>query len=208
MVADPEQMRFYPRPKTRDEARSWIEWNLGLYAEHGFGTWLLEASDGAFAGYCGIRPLRLDGRDERELAWHVRKDYWNRGVATAAARAAIDRGRSEFALSRLVAIIHPANAPSRRVAEKLGLAIEGETTVDGEPVVVYATTPARFPCSCDEVSGIRRPIGKNEDGEPRTSIIPGRGALHIDIPALGPSPVRETRNRRGASRAARSGSGT
>ena len=31
MVSDPEQMRFYQRPKTSDEARAWIEWNLGLY---------------------------------------------------------------------------------------------------------------------------------------------------------------------------------
>jgi len=29
MVADEEQMRFYPRPKTRDEASAWISRNLG-----------------------------------------------------------------------------------------------------------------------------------------------------------------------------------
>jgi RimJ/RimL family protein N-acetyltransferase len=142
MVADPEQMRFYPRPKTRDEARAWIEWNLGLYEELGFGTWLIESgADGAFAGYCGIRPLVLDGRDELELAWHVLKAYWNRGVATEAARAAIELGRERFGLGRLVAIINPDNAPSRRVAAKVGMAEEGETVVDGAPVVVYAMAP-------------------------------------------------------------------
>jgi RimJ/RimL family protein N-acetyltransferase len=142
MVADPEQMRFYRRPKTRDEARAWIEWNLGLYAERGFGTWLIETgTECAFAGYCGIRPLAVDGRDEVELAWHVLKLYWNRGVATHAARAAIELGRDRFGIERLVAIIHPDNAPSRRVAAKLGMAEEGETVVDGEPVLVYAARP-------------------------------------------------------------------
>jgi hypothetical protein len=28
MVADEDQMRFYPRPKTRDEASAWISRNL------------------------------------------------------------------------------------------------------------------------------------------------------------------------------------
>lgn len=38
MVADPEQMRFYPRPKTKDEVAAWLAWNLTLYEENG-GTW-------------------------------------------------------------------------------------------------------------------------------------------------------------------------
>jgi RimJ/RimL family protein N-acetyltransferase len=31
MVADEDQMRFYPRPKTRDEASAWSSRNLALY---------------------------------------------------------------------------------------------------------------------------------------------------------------------------------
>ena len=31
MVADADQMTFYPRPKTRDEASAWIERNLDFY---------------------------------------------------------------------------------------------------------------------------------------------------------------------------------
>ena len=43
MVADEEQMRFYPRPKTREEASAWISRNLALYEERGFGFWLIAA---------------------------------------------------------------------------------------------------------------------------------------------------------------------
>ena len=43
MVADPEQMRFYPHPKSRAEVVAWLEWNLALYEESGFGTWYLES---------------------------------------------------------------------------------------------------------------------------------------------------------------------
>ena len=141
MVADPDQMRFYPRPKTREEARKWIDWNLELYVRLGFGTWLLElrATD-EFAGYCGIRPRDVDGSREMELAWHVKKTFWNTGVATEAAAAARERAFGALGLRRLVAVIHPHNLPSRRVAEKLGMAEEGQTTLDGEPVVVYSAS--------------------------------------------------------------------
>ena len=61
MVGDDEQMTFYPRPKTRDEAAAWIRLNRELYATRGFGTWLIEVLPHArFAGYCGIRPLELE----------------------------------------------------------------------------------------------------------------------------------------------------
>jgi GNAT acetyltransferase-like protein len=60
MMADEEQMRFYPRPRTRDEASAWVGRNLSLYEEHGFGFWLIESRPTAeFLGYCGIRPLVL-----------------------------------------------------------------------------------------------------------------------------------------------------
>jgi RimJ/RimL family protein N-acetyltransferase len=140
MVADPEQMRFYPRPKTRDEVRGWLAWNLSLYEEHGFGTWCLESlTDDEFAGYCGIRPLVLDGRREVELAWHVKKTHWNQGLATEAARVSTQLGFDRFGLSRLVAIIHPDNGASRRVAEKLGMVEERSLIHDGEPIVLYGT---------------------------------------------------------------------
>ena len=140
MGADPEQMRFFPRPKTRAEVRAWLAWNVALYEERGFGTWYLESrSDRAFLGYCGLRPLLLDGRDEVELAWHVEKAHWNRGIATEAARASIDLGFTTFGLAELVAIVHPDNGASRRVARKLGMAEERTLVHAGEPVVVHRT---------------------------------------------------------------------
>ncbi len=39
--------------------------------------------------------------------------------------------------THVVAIIDPANGPSRRVAEKLGLRMEQEAQFQGRPAVVY-----------------------------------------------------------------------
>jgi RimJ/RimL family protein N-acetyltransferase len=45
LLGDPEVMRYYPRPKTRDEASAWISWNQRLYRTHGYGLWLLSLRD-------------------------------------------------------------------------------------------------------------------------------------------------------------------
>jgi hypothetical protein len=37
----------------------------------------------------------------------------------------------------VISLIHADNAPSRKVAEKLGEHIEGETEVMGMPVLIY-----------------------------------------------------------------------
>ena len=140
LVADADQMRFYPRPRTREEASAWISRNRSLYDEHGFGFWLVESlATSGFLGYCGIRPLALEGASETEIGWHTRKTSWKQGIATEAATAARDLAFRRFALSRLVAIVHPDHAASRRVAAKIGMREERTTVLDDYPAVVYAT---------------------------------------------------------------------
>jgi RimJ/RimL family protein N-acetyltransferase len=141
LFADPEQMRYYPNVRRRAEAVEWLDRNIEIYETHGFGAWCLELPDGSFAGYCGLRPLALEGDVEVEVAWHVAKAWWNRGLATEAAQLAIRLGFDEYGLARLVAIITPDNHPSRRVAEKLGMTEERTVVFEGEPVVLYATSP-------------------------------------------------------------------
>jgi RimJ/RimL family protein N-acetyltransferase len=139
MVADEEQMTFYPRPKTRNEASAWIDRNLDLYRELGFGFWLVAfRATSSFLGYCGIRPLALDGASEIEIGWHTKKTSWGRGIATEAATAARDLAFGRFQVQRLVAIIHPDHVASRRVAEKIGMRYERTTAVDDCLVVVYS----------------------------------------------------------------------
>jgi RimJ/RimL family protein N-acetyltransferase len=140
MVADEDQMRFYPRPKTWEEASAWISRNLSLYEEYGFGFWFIESLPASsFLGYCGIRPLTLEGAAEIEIGWHTKKTSWNQGIATEAATAARDLAFRRFTLPRLVAIIHPDHIASRRVAEKIGMHEEKPTILDDYPAVIYST---------------------------------------------------------------------
>ena len=36
LLSDPEVMTYYPRPKTRQEAAQWIDWNRRLYRTRGY----------------------------------------------------------------------------------------------------------------------------------------------------------------------------
>jgi RimJ/RimL family protein N-acetyltransferase len=138
MVADEDQMRFYPRPKTRDEAAAWITRNFGLYRECGFGFWFIESiATGQFLGYCGIRPLILEGASEIEIGWHTKKTSWNQGISTEASNATRDLGFRHFALCRIEATVHPDHLASRRVAEKIGMQAEKTTILDDYSCVIY-----------------------------------------------------------------------
>ena len=133
LLGDPAVMAYYPAPKTRQEAQAWIDWNQRNYAEHGYGLWVIETHDGEFLGDCGLTWQEVNGRRELEVGYHVRADRQGHGLATEAAAACRDYARSRVGVHHLVAIIHPDNLASRRVAEKLGLRLEELDANGGRP---------------------------------------------------------------------------
>jgi RimJ/RimL family protein N-acetyltransferase len=121
MLGDPEVMTYYPAPKSRDESAAWIKWNQNNYARHGYGLWIVETHDGEFVGDCGLTWQHVNGRAELEVGYHVRRDVQGRGYASEAALASRDFARDVLGVPFLVAIIHPGNVASRRVAERMGM---------------------------------------------------------------------------------------
>jgi RimJ/RimL family protein N-acetyltransferase len=139
MLGDHDVMRYYPRPKNRDEALAWITWNQALYQREGFGLWVIALREtGEFVGDCGLTPQEVEGTVDVEVGYHVRADLQGRGYATEAAAACRDHARIVLGVRRLIAIIHPANRPSQRVAEKIGLAYERDARYGTGPVRIYA----------------------------------------------------------------------
>jgi RimJ/RimL family protein N-acetyltransferase len=139
LLGDPTVMTYYPRPKTRQEAARWIEWNRGLYRMRGYGLWLLTTNEGDFVGDCGLTPQVVDGVTELEVGYHVVPALQGRGYATEAAAASRDFARTVLGATRLIALIDPDNRPSQRVAEKIGLLPEKRAVVHGgRDAVVYA----------------------------------------------------------------------
>jgi RimJ/RimL family protein N-acetyltransferase len=139
LLGDPEVMTYYAHPKDRAEALDWIRWNRRLYEERGFGLWVIELREtGEFVGDCGLTPQEVEGVAEIEVGYHVRRPMQGRGYATEAATASRDFARDELGLSRLIAIIHPDNTASQRVAEHIGLTLEKEVDRHSGRKRIYA----------------------------------------------------------------------
>lgn len=139
LLGDAEVMRYYPRPRTREEARAWIDWNRRNYAQHGYGLWILETHDGEFVGDCGLTWQPVGERQVLEVGYHVLPAHQGRGYATEAARACLQLATVEIGEEHVVAIVHPDNTASRRVAERIGMREEQRTEVHGRDVVVLGT---------------------------------------------------------------------
>lgn len=139
ILGDPETMRFYPAPFSREESRRWIERNLRRYREHGFGLWALVLKDsGEFVGDCGLTLQDVDGVEELEVGYHVKKSLWRRGLATEAATACRDHAFEVVGVDKLIALVRAENEPSAGVARKLGMTVEKETMRVGMRHLVFA----------------------------------------------------------------------
>lgn len=90
------------------------------HSHHGVQYWpTFLQNDAVFVGCAGLRPYRLEDR-VYELGFHLRPEYWGRGLANEAAQAVIRYGFESIGAKALFAGHHPQNTASRRVLEKLG----------------------------------------------------------------------------------------
>jgi [ribosomal protein S5]-alanine N-acetyltransferase len=94
-------------------------------------------ADQQLIGYCGFFAQIVDDVGEIEIAYRLHPDCWGQGLATEAAGAVRDFGFDELKLPRLISLIHPDNAASRRVAEKNGMALQKKTVFRGFPTFVF-----------------------------------------------------------------------
>lgn len=142
--ADQDVMAFYPGTKNRAEAAGWIGRNLESYADHGFGHWVVTPRGrDIWIGNVGFWVQEVDGRSEVELGWHITRRLWRKGVATEAARACLEHGRSSLGLTRVVSMIRPENFPSVGVAEKLGMHLERKLEWRGFLHGLWVSEPGR-----------------------------------------------------------------
>lgn len=126
---DPVAWGFYPSPFTREQSEEWIAKNVARCEEHGFGMWAIELrTTGEFIDSCGPAVRVVDGIDEIELGWHVAPALRNRGFATEAATACRDHVFGSLGARRLISLVRPENVASCRVAEKIGMQVERDTT--------------------------------------------------------------------------------
>ncbi|GAA3189440.1 GNAT family N-acetyltransferase [Dactylosporangium siamense] len=95
--ADPEVMRFFPRPLTRAESDMMVERIEASFDEHGYGLWAVDvvqadAGVSGFIGFVGLAWQRFPAHftPALEIGWRLARHAWGRGYASEAAVAARD----------------------------------------------------------------------------------------------------------------------
>ncbi len=114
-----EASRFVGGPLSLAESWRRLALFVGHWTLRGFGNWVVEEKTShRAAGYAGLwQPY---GWPEPEIMWVLYDGFRGWGYATEAARRAGDYAFLELGWSTAVSYIHEENAPSQRVAERIG----------------------------------------------------------------------------------------
>ncbi|MFY9802306.1 MAG: GNAT family N-acetyltransferase [Candidatus Acidiferrales bacterium] len=139
IATDPEVMRYISNgePWADESIREFVGRQIAHHANFGFCMWKLCNKDHAeMIGFCGLQPL--PNTQEIEIGWWLGRAWWGKGLATEAAREALQDGFERAGLARIVAVAIRENVASTHVMEKLGMKYERDTTHRGFAVVLYA----------------------------------------------------------------------
>ncbi len=119
ILSDPRVMEYSSAgPMGVAAVRDFLESCCHSYCAHGFGQWaVVERDSGRLLGFCGISPVRLDERDEVQLAYRLAADCWGEGLASEAGAAVLTAAFDRFGLASVVARRRARSlAPGRREA--------------------------------------------------------------------------------------------
>ena len=121
---DPEVMRFVGAGEVRDRAHygDLVARQQALAASTGLCLFTVVAQD-EVVGFAGFHPWTYPWgpHGALELGWRLGRRFWGRGLATAAARAALHVAQDR-SVAELVSMIQDGNEASMAVARKLGMA--------------------------------------------------------------------------------------
>jgi ribosomal-protein-alanine N-acetyltransferase len=90
----------------------------------GFRWAVIAQQGGEFAGAVGFNGLK----PAAELAFHLRPEFWGRGIMREAAEAALEWVRANRPGVAVEAYIEPGNAASIGLAQRLGFRADGATS--------------------------------------------------------------------------------
>lgn len=146
VLSDPETMCFYPSRCDRAGVEAWIARNMSRYVKNGHGLWaMILKTSGELIGDCGPTVQEVDGIDEVELGYHLRRDHRGNGLATEAACACRDFVFERLSVDQIISLMRPENLPSRRVAERVGMKVWKEVVWRDLPHMVYRLNRSGMP---------------------------------------------------------------
>ncbi len=119
-------------------ATDWIQAQLKRYEDNGLGHLAIELKESQeLIGMGGILSRELHGKQEYEIAYSLKPNYWGKGYATEIAVQMKKFGQNYINTQRLISIIHVENSESSKVAIKNQMEILFQTEFLGMKVDVY-----------------------------------------------------------------------
>jgi len=128
------------------DQRGWCRWAVEL-RKPGLGD------PRGVVGFCGFG---CKFAPEVELGWTLLPAIWKRGLATEAAAAALEYGFETIGFHQVISAVLAENAAAVRVADKLGMRLEGTIRREGQSHLRYVrdnpnpnpTRDMRFSLEC------------------------------------------------------------
>ena len=122
--ADEEVRRHFPSTLDRATSDAEADRHAAALEERGWGLWAVEVVGGdAFIGFIGLAPAPALApcAPAVEIGWRLARRAWGRGYAPEGATAVLAHAFEVLGLEEVVSFTAVANAPSRRVMEKIGM---------------------------------------------------------------------------------------
>ena len=159
--ADPVTNRFSPSGPvaTREASEALLKGWLAHWQTEGFGYWAITCRDqleradelpgdvvGDVVGFGGVMRRTVDGVTDLYLYFRIRPHAWGQGLASEMALAGLKLAFDSLHEPRVLAVVLPANTPSRKTLERIGMLLKSSLAdVPGQPPsLVYEMTAERF----------------------------------------------------------------
>jgi len=129
MCSDMDVMEFFPKPQTQNESYRMGQKIQSLINDRGWGFWAVEVPNQyKFVGFVGLHIPKDDMPFSPcvEVGWRLSKQYWGKGYATEAAKAALEYAFNILNLNEVVSFTTLANVRSVNVMKKIGMHNSGQ----------------------------------------------------------------------------------
>lgn len=108
-----------PYPYTVNDAKTWLSYIENTEAEHVFAI----SYENEMIGVIGL--VHEPEHDRAEIGYWLGKEYWNKGIATAAVEMMLGYAFTVLKVNKIYAQVFAANSASAKVLTKNGFILEG-----------------------------------------------------------------------------------
>lgn len=121
--SDPEVMRFFQKPLSREETQAMMDRMQRMYEERGycyFAVDLLETKELIGTIGMGWKTFESDFTPCVDIGWRIGKKWWNQGLATEGASACLNFAQQNQ-IKEVVSMASIENTASIQVMKKIGM---------------------------------------------------------------------------------------